>query len=61
MSSRDRNRFYLFWTLAIVLCFVLAVFALFFASCGTVTVNDGSGAEPSGEPSAYVMTEKGIL
>lgn len=30
--DQDKNRFYLFWTLAIFLCTALAVFLLFYAS-----------------------------
>ena len=52
MSSKDRNRFYLFWTLAIVLCFVLAMFTVFFASCSKEIKN--INLEPSGEPVAAV-------
>jgi lysophospholipase L1-like esterase len=29
----DRDRFYLFWSAAIVLCVILALFALFFSAC----------------------------
>lgn len=33
MSANQRNRLYLFWTVAILLCFFMAMFAAFFSSC----------------------------
>ena len=54
MNSKDRNRFYLLWTLAIVLCFCLAMFTLFFASCG----KDSGDADEAQEPTASVYLTK---
>ncbi len=33
MTSKERNRLYLFWTVALLACFFMAMFAAFFASC----------------------------
>ena len=36
MNPKNRNRFYLAWTLGIFLCAALALFTVFYASFGNV-------------------------
>lgn len=44
MNPKNRNRFYLGWTLAIFLCAALALFTVFYASFGHVKTVDNTPA-----------------
>ena len=44
--NRNKNLLYLLWSVAIVVCVVLSVFALFFSACSK---QDGGGDKPSGK------------
>ena len=56
MTPRERNRFYSFWTLALLLCFALSVFVLFFASCSKEDLSrDAQENGASGEPVAAAI------
>ncbi len=57
MSSDERNRLHLYWIIALLLCFCLAMFSVFFTSCSKKDLSrDGRSAEPSGEPTAAVLS-----
>ena len=54
MTPRERNRFYSFWTIALLLCFALSMFVLFFASCSKEDLSrEGKENGASGEPGIF--------
>lgn len=56
MNSRSRDGFYALWTLAIFLCIILAVFAVFFVSCQKVP-QEVLDAEAAAEAAALAAEE----
>ncbi len=60
MTPRERNKFYTFWTLALLLCLALSLFVLFFSSCSKEDLSrEGRENGASGEPSAAVQVLEG--
>ncbi len=56
MTPRERNRFYSFWTVALLLCFLLSMFVLFFASCSKKDLSrEGKENSLTNEPSAAML------
>ena len=56
MNSRSRDGFYALWTLAIILCVLLALFAVFFVSCQKVP-QEILDAEAAAEAAALAAAE----